>query len=185
MDVAQEKFNEGLIEFKQGNFGQAFALFTEATQWDSDFAEAFYHLGILYDHQEDKDMASRYYQMTLAANPDHYGAKVQLNLVDENAGPEKPVVPLSDQDFFVRLREESGDAAENLLAPKLNVRGQLALMWLNIIAKFLIMLVPSLLTGVFVGSAISAMGFGDMLMNIVIITLVFYLITWVQKQGYW
>ena len=47
LTTAKARFHEGVHEFKDKNYGQAFALFTEATRLDPDYANAFSHLGIL------------------------------------------------------------------------------------------------------------------------------------------
>ena len=118
MESVQDKFHRGLAEFKKGNYGDAFSLFTDVTQHDAQFSDAYYHLGIIYHHQDDYDLATRYFDMAIRANPDHYGARAQLGLLDESASKTSPSADLSgysEEEFFERLKEDQKEAANNLI----------------------------------------------------------------------
>ncbi len=81
MESAKAKFHQGLAEFKKDNYGEAFSLFTDATRYDPEFSDAFYHLGIIYQHQDDFELATRYFAMAIQANHNHFGARAQLGLL--------------------------------------------------------------------------------------------------------
>ena len=190
MDPATSKFRQGLSEFKKGNYGEAFALFTAETQMDKDFADAFFHLGIIYAHQHDHDMANRYYNMTLSANPNHFGAQTQLRLenpVMDSAAAQS--TRTSDHEFFARLEEDSGEAARNLLdaietsdlLPKLQVKSRVFETAFAFVADCLILLVPAMLTGVLVGSCLYVMGFEGFFPLSIMIAAVIFLIEILQK----
>ncbi len=169
MEPAKAKFHQGLVEFKRGNYGEAFSLFTEATQHDPEFSDAFYHLGIIYHHQYDYVLASRYFEMAIRVNPDHLGARAQLGLLgksDSGSAASSGPKHYSDSEFFVRLGEDQKEATANLieaietsgLAPKLERRGVLADQFFNVGGNFLILLFPALIPALFVAGTLEALG---------------------------
>ena len=189
---AKARFHEGVREFKRQNYGQAFALFTEATHLDPDYADAFFHLGILYQHQNDTDLAARYFQMAIDSNPNHFGAKAQFALM-EGTTPEisGSATALDDNEFFNRLREDDKDAAANLidaiestgLIPQAEIRGVLIARVFGILARGFILVVPALLGAFFVAGILDAMGLAPFLPTMVAAAILFVAIQVLVKQG--
>lgn len=185
MESAKAKFHQGLAEFKKDNYGEAFSLFTDATRYDPEFSDAFYHLGIIYQHQDDFELSTRYFAMAIQANPNHFGARAQLGLLVESDSESTVFTSAenySESDFFVRLGEDQREATDNLieaietseLAPKLDMRDVVVDRFLRTGARFLILLLPALIAAFIIAATSDAMGFVSFLPVLLVSTGLFF-----------
>jgi tetratricopeptide (TPR) repeat protein len=72
--------NRGVYCIESGILDEAIEAFTEAIRLKADFAEAYYNRGIVWYYKKDYARARADWEKTLQIDPDHAGARQNLEL---------------------------------------------------------------------------------------------------------
>ena len=185
--VAAESYRLGLEGFKRGYLNVAFSHFSTAVDLNPNLADAHYHIGLIYAEMDDLDLAERFYNMALGADPNHIRAKRKLGL-EKDLKASAPV-KITETDFYYHLKNEGTPEAAKMLESldkmdfglDLKPRSQILEHVLRFIAAALKLLVPAALAGFFVGMGVSAMGFGSFLPMALLSGSIIFLVQIIEK----
>ena len=185
--AAAESYRLGLEAYKVGHLNVAFTHFSAAVDLNPNLADAFYHIGLIYTEMDNFELCERFYNMALAADPNHFGAKRKLGL-EKDASASAPI-KITDTDFYYHLKKEGTPEAAKILESlekmdfnlDLKPRSQTLEHVLRFIAATLKLLVPAALAGFFVGMGLSAMGFGSFLPMALITGSIIFLVEIIEK----
>ena len=78
MDLALVKYQKGMAAFENKKLDDALSFFEASTELKANFTDALYHLGIVYELQNDQESANRYFRLAFIADPDRSGAHNRL-----------------------------------------------------------------------------------------------------------
>ena len=185
--AAAESYRLGLEAYKVGHLNVAFTHFTAAVDLNSNLADAFYHIGLIYTEMDNFELCERFYNMALAADPNHFGAKRKLGL-EKDASADAPV-KITDTDFFYHLKNEGTPEAAQILEAlekmdfklELKARSYRLEYALRFLAGTLKLLFPAAFAGFIIGMGVSGMGFGSFTWAALISGSIVFLVRVIEK----
>ena len=173
--AAKSNFHEGLRAVGDEEFGTAVEFLRRALEIDPTFAEANYHLGLINERQGDITAAQRYFEMTLAVDATHAEAQRHLAVLRADFHAVKiSAGPMNETAFMKSLRADENSDSSDLLEAMETAdfdlthkprSPQLFDRLIDWVARFSIMCLPALLSGVVAGCALQVLGLGSLLFS--------------------